>query len=445
MLELNYLDAVHDASKLDWEKLVEAHHLMRQGYVAESMKHYRELLDENTRDLKARFETSTWVQVYGSEQPSLIWALILLSEYYIETNLWDEWLILYSRCFEWYTKKNAQFSPGVAETVIILVEQVSQLTREELLSKQQTSWMEIISKLVSISGWATISTRYYSLKSVTNSQLKMLEYQHISNLERGLHYVLLTYTFMKQREKSLALYYGEEATKILTLENEPYYAVRARIMLASVYDYFKDYSSQYAGIALVKYHEIEQVILSSYPQLEPKIPYYSEGWTLIEIENFRDAVHRFKLGIQIARQSNLDFSCASNQYGLASALMQIGRRENDGSTYFREALDYLEMARRVFGIKVRTRDVSPLMMVVCLHTEAIIYEHFSIYEGNLAKALSKAQKGFEWLKLYVDDPVQKHNIIRRLAKINFKKKKWFQAGFYYLWDIKLRLIIRKFR
>lgn len=447
--ELSFSEISSLLRNLDWEALQQTHYRIRKGWIAESMASYHELIDTNGRNLRAYFEGSSWLQA-DSQQPSLIWALVYLSEYYIETKLWHEWLALLQKCFERY----------VGTT--LSVDSIDNL-RMLVISANPPNPSELLSRLVSMVGWAIVNTKFYSLRAVTDAQLEFLAQNQLGDFEKGLHYILLTYTTRKLRQRELSLHYGEQAIQALQTNIEPYHAVRARIMFASVYDYFKDYRANYSDIALAYYAQVEALITTTIPQLSPKKPYYSQGWTFIEINQPMKAVNRFELGMIATKETGLEIEHARNQYGLASALMQLAREETivkkilrmlqkkpatkvpNREDNLRMALEHLEQARLVFGIRTASRDISPLMMVVCLHTEAIIYENFSIYEDNLAKALLKAQKGFEWLKLYVDDPVQKHNITRRLAKLYFKKKKWIRAGFYYLWDISIILKISKFR
>lgn len=447
--ELSFSAMSSLVSELDWEALLQTHCWMRQGWIIESMASYRELLDINGRNLRARFETGDWLQA-DPQQPSLIWALVYLSEYYIETNLWYEWLAMLQRCFEWY----------VGTTLPIdSIESIRRL----VISAVPPNPNELLSRLTSIVGWALVNTKFYSLRAVTNTQLEFLVQYQLGDFEKGLHYILLTYTTLKLRQRELSLHYGEEAIQTLHVETEPYHAVRARTMLASVYDYFKDYRADYSDIALAQYAQVEALITATIPQLSPKKPYYSQGWTFIEINQPLQAVTRFELGMIATNEIGLEISYARNKYGLASALTQLGREETivkkilrtlqrkpakkvpNREDNLRLALEHLEQARSIFGIRTCSRDISPLMMVVCLHTEAIAYQHFSSLTKHIRIALDKSAKALEWLSQYAEDPVQKHNILRRLVWLNFMRLRWIHSLFYYLWDMKIRFTIRKLR
>src|SRR5690606_19798438 len=81
---LDFSQIAVESSLLDWRTLHTAHRLIRQADVDEAMYKYQRVLRNIGTHLTPAARASDWLTLRDEpDEPSLNWACVLLSEYYI--------------------------------------------------------------------------------------------------------------------------------------------------------------------------------------------------------------------------------------------------------------------------------------------------------------------------------------------------------------------------
>lgn len=439
--ELSHAEMLVIRAEFDWDELCEARDLMRQGYIQASVRLYRELLNESPQ-MARRLTGDGWPTQPEADHDlmSVGWGLVMITEYSYETSTWYRWYELFDAYLKHTLVDIGAFSDDIELAHAVIENAVD-------ASESHQRW---VSQFITSMGWALAimhKARFTDIQQLQDAAFRRLD--ALTDFERGLHALLLTHIHMKLRQRDKALRYGQLALDAFPFKQEPYYYLRAWEMLASVYDYFKDLNQQYAAKAVQMYTNIIQRVSGSMTHLVPKLPYYSLGWAYLETKQFSAALTAFKRGKRIGQEYNLPYQVERNRYGIASTILNRCKARDWDEAAITLAIEELQQARQYFGLMQDYVRAQPLMMGVCLHTEAIIYQYMPAPSAdddkhNLEQALQKANYALMWVQS-ANALVQMHNVYRRLIHLNYRAKHWWLVLQYLVYDIMLRFQIRKYR
>lgn len=384
--------AIETTRDFHWEDVQNAHHLLRfQGKANKAVPLYQRCLQVNIEHLYQDYRS--YVTEDETDQFSLNWYCHYLIEYFhVRRGLWPQFMKLATPLFE----------PQIFNTLPLAHQ----------------------SSFVVASGWARARQRgnHQATDRVRDEQLQYLEFVPQHSTMAGLHHIFLAYLAQQQRDAQAAHNHLESALEIFTLENEPFYYLLAREFRASTSYLLRTTSS---GIyrAIDEYKEVQKLSQKMNNGLDIREQNYNMGWAMAECSEIAptDSLNTFLEGrLRVSQLEYGAYEVAMYNYGISFAYILLGQ--------FDEAYELLRDAVLIFC------DQSTIMLVLCLHHQAIILQK----KGDIVTARERAYASLHLLH-NAYDITQLYNLHRRLTKLHRKPLVLHRFFYHLLQTYRLKL------
>lgn len=389
-----------ESSLLDWRTLHTAHHLIRQANVDDAMHKYQRVLRNASAHLTPNASASDWLRLRDEpDEPSLNWACVLLSEYYINLRVWSPWRDMAQQVFA---------HPGY--------ERLSDPAKSRLVST-----------------WAISRTRHDDWRSIEQQQLHALRTFQLSPFEQALHHIALGSLYQVAMKTSESLEHLQQAASLISPDAEPYYAIRVQMFLAHTYGRMGQ---------LAKGVEILDGIHAFVRQLGDNAgqenQYYGRGWLLMSMKAYEAAEDSFQRGLSNAYKHDMYYHIGLNQYGIGVALNKLGRKD-EAVAYLNEALaSFRRTDHMVLTMNARVREpISRLMTALCLNNLAVVEEE----SGHISEAADRMQEALYWFE-GSKDIGQALELASDASRIFRKARRWRPALRFTLTAAILKLRLR---
>lgn len=396
---LDFSQIAVESSLLDWRTLHTAHRLIRQADVDEAMHKYQRVLRNISTHLTPA-GASDWLALRDDpDEPSLNWACVLLSEYYINLRVWHAWRELAQQVFA---------HPDY--------ERLSDHAKSRLLST-----------------WAFSRTRQEDWQSIEAQQLHALNTFQLTAFERALHHIALGSLYQVAMKLRESLEHLEQAGSLISPDTEPYYAIRVRMFLAHTYGRMGQPAK---GVEILD--GIHDFVRQLGDRAGQENQYYGRGWLLMQMGEVEAASESFHRGLSNAYKHNMYYHIGLNQYGIGVTANKLGRKD--------EAIEYLNQAlasfRRtdhlVLTMNTRVREpISRLMTALCLNNLAVVEEE----SGHIAEAADRMQEALFWFAGSKDID-QALELALDASRIFRKASRWRQALRYSATALILKIRLR---
>lgn len=372
--------------ELHWEHLRHAHYDMRAGRVLVAMQSYERVLQHDMVHILYDYGC---FRVCATEEPSLNWAGLYLIEYYIQRRAWEYWNALYR-----------------------LILQDSDYASLPDFCK---------SRLISAHGWGQIlhGKTGKNLYEQINEQRTALNELEISDFNKALHHMVLGQIYRQLRDEDRAVKHLQNAIELITLDEEPFYALLAREFIGDLYYFLNQKGPMYFTKAMDIYRETESLARHYGYGIDFTAQAYNLGWVYAEMDNMEKALFEFDRGYAEAKTALTEYEQAQYQYGLGYVYLMMGDRLR--------AIYNLENSLKFFVGE------SHIMSAACISLLVVIYER----DGDTEMALDRIEDALANLTK-ADNPIQLHHALRRSALLNFRYGSKLRSTYHFIKMLRLR-------
>jgi tetratricopeptide (TPR) repeat protein len=377
-----------ESSLLDWRTLHTAHAMIRQANVDDAMQKYQRVLRNARIHFTPNGSATHWLTLRDEQdEPSLNWACVLLSEYYINARVWQPWREMAQQVFA---------DPGY--------ETLSDHAKSRLLST-----------------WAVSRTRHEDWRPIEQQQLQALRTFELTPFEQALHHIALGSLYQVAMKTSESLEHLQQAASLISPDAEPYYAIRVQMFLAHTYGRMDQRAK---GVEILDgIHDFVRQLGDNAGQ---ENQYYGRGWLLMDMDKVEAASESFHHGLSNAYKHEMYYHIGLNQYGIGVASNRLGRKE-EAVAYLHEALaSFRRTDHMVLTMNTRVREpISRLMTALCLNNLAVLEEEL----GHRTEAADRMQEALYWFAGSKDID-QALALALDASRIFRKSGRWRQALHY---------------
>lgn len=261
------------------------------------------------------------------------------------------------------------------------------------------------SRLISAWGWAVAlhNKSAARMKDLIAEQQTALDSLHLTDFEQALHHLAISQACRYIRQSDQGFTHIQRAIDLISLDESPFYALLSRESLGDLYYVMHLTHEGYGDKAEQIYSETESLARELGSGIDVTMNGYNLGWLYAEREDYHQALAHFRRGEDDA-QHLTEYERSLIKYGMGYVYHCLGEEE--------WALDCLYAAVEYF------QDQTLVMTAACLNLIAGIVEN-----EDTQHALERATDALDAIR-QTDNPVQRHHITLRLARLSQ------QQGFY---------------